>query len=102
MRFMGAQGSEDVVGVMLSRRPAGGKQPFWIPLTVLRRFDCILAPTNVAVLEEHAATKPKVGYEIPLNRHFYRYEPPRPLEAIKRDIRGLEQEIVRMLKEVTA
>ena len=24
-------------------------------------------------------SKTKVGYEIPLNRHFYRYEPPRPL-----------------------
>jgi type I restriction enzyme M protein len=47
-------------------------------------------------------TKTKVGYEIPLNRHFYRYEPPRPLEVIERDIRGLEEEIVRMLKEVTA
>jgi len=47
-------------------------------------------------------TQTKVGYEIPLNRHFYRYAPPRPLEVIERDIRGLEQEIVRMLKEVTA
>src|SRR6185437_10108179 len=28
-------------------------------------------------------TKTKVGYEIPLNRHFYRYEPPRPLEVIE-------------------
>ena len=24
----------------------------------------------------------KVGYEIPLNRHFYQYEPPRSLEEI--------------------
>ena len=155
-----------------------------LPLTVLRRFDCILAPTKAAVLKEHAAikakpgnivrhklcsitghafynlskldrerdvrlsapelkavlaalgerddtaeicrdrdgqpepdadlrdtetvplkesieayfkrevlphvpdawidtTKTKVGYEIPLNRHFYRYEPPRPLEVIE-------------------
>lgn len=27
-------------------------------------------------------SKTKVGYEIPLNRHFYRYEPPRPLEWV--------------------
>ena len=47
-------------------------------------------------------TKTKVGYEIPLNRHFYRYEPPRPLEVIEGDIRGLEEEIVKMLREVTA
>jgi type I restriction enzyme M protein len=47
-------------------------------------------------------TKTKVGYEIPLNRHFYRYEPPRPLEVIEQDIKALEEEIVRLLKEVTA
>ena len=35
-------------------------------------------------------TKTKVGYEIPLNRHFYRYEPPRPLEVIETDIKTLE------------
>jgi type I restriction enzyme M protein len=47
-------------------------------------------------------TKTKVGYEIPLNRHFYRYEPPRPLEVIETDIKKLEGEILVMLKEVTA
>jgi type I restriction enzyme M protein len=46
--------------------------------------------------------KTKVGYEIPLNRHFYRYEPPRPLEEIEADIRTLEGEILALLKEVTA
>jgi type I restriction enzyme M protein len=47
-------------------------------------------------------TKTKVGYEIPLNRHFYRYEPPRPLEIIETDIKSLEDDIMKMLKEVTA
>ncbi len=47
-------------------------------------------------------TKTKVGYEIPLNRHFYRYEPPRPLEIIETDIKRLEDDIMKMLKEVTA
>ena len=46
--------------------------------------------------------KTKVGYEIPLNRHFYRYEPPRPLETIETDIKRLEGEIMEMLREVTA
>lgn len=45
--------------------------------------------------------KTKVGYEIPLNRHFYRYEPPRELEDIETDIKGLEREIVSMLGEIT-
>ncbi len=47
-------------------------------------------------------SKTKVGYEIPLNRHFYRYEPPRPLEEIEADIKKLEGEILALLKEVTA
>ena len=47
-------------------------------------------------------SKTKVGYEIPLNRHFYRYEPPRPLEEIEADIKMLEGEILTLLKEVTA
>jgi type I restriction enzyme M protein len=46
-------------------------------------------------------SKTKVGYEIPLNRHFYRYEPPRPLEVIETDIKRLEGEILQLLKEVT-
>jgi len=47
-------------------------------------------------------SKTKIGYEIPLNRHFYRYEPPRPLEEIEADIKTLEGEILALLKEVTA
>ena len=43
--------------------------------------------------------KTKVGYEIPLNRHFYRYEPPRPLEKIEAEIKTLEGEIMTLLAE---
>jgi type I restriction enzyme M protein len=42
-----------------------------------------------------------VGYEINVNRYFYRYTPPRPLEEIEADIRGIESDILRMLAEVT-
>ena len=42
-----------------------------------------------------------VGYEINFNRYFYRYTPPRPLEAIEADIREIETDIMRMLAEVT-
>jgi type I restriction enzyme M protein len=45
--------------------------------------------------------KTKVGYEIPLNRHFYRYEPPRALEEIASEVKTLEREIVAMLAEIT-
>jgi type I restriction enzyme M protein len=47
-------------------------------------------------------SKEKVGYEIPLSRHFYRYEPPRNLEEIETDIKSLESDILKLLKEVTA
>ena len=46
-------------------------------------------------------TKDKIGYEINFNRYFYRYTPPRSLEAIEADIRAVEKDIVRMLAEVT-
>lgn len=45
-------------------------------------------------------SKTKVGYEIPLTRHFYVYQPPRPLETIAAEISQLEKEIMAMLSEV--
>jgi type I restriction enzyme M protein len=44
--------------------------------------------------------KTKVGYEIPINRHFYVYKPPRPLADIATDIQTLEGEIAGLLKEL--
>jgi type I restriction enzyme M protein len=41
-----------------------------------------------------------VGYEINLNRWFYKYQPPRPLEEIEADIKKIEGEIMEMLREV--
>ncbi len=46
--------------------------------------------------------KTKVGYEINFNRHFYRFTPPRPLSEIDADLKKAEEEIVRLLREVTA
>ena len=46
-------------------------------------------------------SKTKVGYEIPLNRYFYQYEPPRPLEVIEKDIKSLEREVLDLLADVT-
>jgi type I restriction enzyme M protein len=42
-----------------------------------------------------------VGYEINFNRYFYQYSPPRPLAEIEADIRAVEQDIVRLLGQVT-
>jgi type I restriction enzyme M protein len=45
-------------------------------------------------------TKTKVGYEIPLTRHFYVYQPPRALKEIASEINQLEKDIMAMLSEV--
>jgi type I restriction enzyme M protein len=41
-----------------------------------------------------------VGYEIPFNRHFYEYVPPRSLEEIDAELETLSQEIVGLLHEI--
>ncbi|NAX47776.1 N-6 DNA methylase [Photobacterium halotolerans] len=41
-----------------------------------------------------------VGYEIPFNRHFYVYQPPRALEAIDADLDVVSADIMKLLQEV--
>ena len=41
-----------------------------------------------------------VGYEIPFNRHFYVYEPPRDLAVIDAELDAVSQEIMDLLQEV--
>ena len=38
-----------------------------------------------------------VGYEIPFNRHFYKYVPPRPLEEIDADLDKVSRQIMGLL-----
>ena len=45
-------------------------------------------------------SKTKIGYEIPLNRHFYVYTPPRPLEVIEAEMKALEREIAELLEGI--
>jgi type I restriction enzyme M protein len=45
--------------------------------------------------------KDKVGYEISFNRHFFKYTSPRSLEAIDADLKRAEDDILRLLREVT-
>ncbi len=42
--------------------------------------------------------KTKVGYEIPMTRYFYEYQPPEPVEDIMARITVLEQEISESLR----
>jgi type I restriction enzyme M protein len=46
--------------------------------------------------------KTKIGYEIPLTRHFYTFDPPRPLADIDAEIKELERDIQVLLREITA
>jgi len=55
---------------------------------------------NTGVRDHKDGQVGKVGYEINFNRHFYVYQPPRPLEEIEADIKKLEKEILEMLSEV--
>ena len=41
-----------------------------------------------------------VGYEIPFNRHFYEYQPPRALTEIDADLDAVSAEIMDLLREV--
>lgn len=41
-----------------------------------------------------------VGYEIPFNRHFYQYQPPRDLEEIDAALDAVSAEIMQLLQEV--
>ena len=43
-----------------------------------------------------------VGFEIPFNRHFYVFEPPRPLEEIDRDLKECTDRIKQMIEELSA
>jgi type I restriction enzyme M protein len=48
------------------------------------------------------ADKTKVGYEIPFNRHFYVFKPPRPLAEIDAELKGVTDRILSMIGGLTA
>jgi type I restriction enzyme M protein len=41
--------------------------------------------------------KTQVGYEIPFNRHFYVFQPPRPLSEIDAELKGVTDRILTMI-----
>ena len=45
--------------------------------------------------------KTKVGYEIPFNRYFYVFKPPRPLEEIDAELKVVTDQILSMINELT-
>lgn len=45
-------------------------------------------------------SKTKIGYEIPFNRQFYVYSPPRPAADIRLEIKELEKDIQKFVKDL--
>ena len=45
--------------------------------------------------------KTKVGYEIPFNRHFYVFKPPRELDEIDAELKGVTDRIVKMIGDLS-
>ncbi|MCB9100027.1 MAG: SAM-dependent DNA methyltransferase [Anaerolineales bacterium] len=68
-------------------------------LEVIRHFKEQVRPH----VEDSWADRDKIrsAYEINFNRYFYEYTPPRPLAEIDADIKRMEEEIIRLLREVT-
>ncbi len=45
--------------------------------------------------------KTKIGYEIPFNRHFYVFKPPRELDMIDTELKVVTDRIVKMIGELS-
>jgi len=45
--------------------------------------------------------KTKIGYEIPFNRHFYVFKPPRELDEIDEELKGVTDRLVEMIGELS-
>jgi type I restriction enzyme M protein len=45
--------------------------------------------------------KTRIGYEIPFNRHFYVFKPPRPLAEIDAELKGVTDRILTMIGGLT-
>ncbi|CAI8160434.1 MAG: Type I restriction enzyme EcoKI M protein [Prochlorococcus marinus str. MIT 9215] len=47
-------------------------------------------------------SKTKTGYEIPFNRHFYVFTPPRPLDEIDSELKQVTDQILEMIRGLSA
>ncbi len=95
-----------------SRSPRAGATKAYEPDADLRDFENVPLKDDIDAYFEREVrphvpdawmdrSKDKVGYEINFNRHFYKYTPPRPLEEIDAELKQAEEEIMRLLREVT-
>ena len=91
---------------------AGGHDDGYEPDADLRDFENVPLKDDIDAYFEREVrphvpdawmdhSKDKVGYEINFNRYFYKYTPPRSLELIDAELKQAEEEIMRLLREVT-
>jgi len=96
--------------IVLGTKGKGAGKP--VPAASLRDSENVplAEDVNVYVKREvlpHAADawidhdKTKVGYEIPFNRHFYVFKPPRPLDVIDAELKGVTDRILTMIAGLT-
>lgn len=92
--------------------PAGGRGSGFEADADLRDFESVPLTEDVDTYFEHEVkphvpdawidrSKDRVGYEINFNRHFYAFTPPRSLAVIDIELKAAEEEIVKLLREVT-
>ena len=97
--------------VVLTTKGKGKGKP--LPDANLRDTENVPLSDDIAAYFErevlpHAADawidtdKTKVGYEIPFNRHFYVFKPPRPLAEIDAELKGVTDRILTMINGLTA
>lgn len=89
-----------------------GRNEGYEPDPELRDFENVPLTYDVDAFFEHEVrpylpdawidrSKDKVGYEINFNRHFFKYTPPRSLEELDVELKKAENQILKLLREVT-
>ena len=96
--------------VVLAAKGKGKGQP--VPSSALRDTENVQLGENVDTYFKrevlpHAPDawmdheKTKIGYEIPFNRHFYVFQPPRPLAEIDAELKSVTDRILTMIGGLT-
>ena len=57
---------------------------------------------DLGYVDERDSKVGRVGYEIPFNRHFYVFKPPRPLAEIDADLKQSTDRILKLIQQLSA
>ncbi len=87
----------DTIPVDLTIENAGGQASGAYSVTYYASPDAWIDASKKDAKDQQVGI---VGYEIPFNRHFYQYQPPRDLLEIDADLDAVSAEIMQLLQEV--